>query len=89
MSDHDDDSDAEPTMVDCGVHGMRRATVVCRHLLRRTDAIVGFIENSSDPHDLQAWCDACEDVPPRTGAALSTELATALRRVAQLAIISV
>jgi hypothetical protein len=24
------------------------------------DEIVGFVENSSDPADLQAWCDACE-----------------------------
>lgn len=21
---------------------------------------MGFVENSSDPEDLQAWCDACE-----------------------------
>lgn len=28
------------------------------------DAIksVGFIENSSDPNDLQAWCERCEEM---------------------------
>ena len=23
---------------------------------------VGFIENSSDPNDLQAWCEGCEEM---------------------------
>ena len=49
----------EPLWVDCGSHGKRVASVVCQHLLESTSP-VGFVENSSDPNDLQAWCDACE-----------------------------
>jgi hypothetical protein len=30
--------------------------------LKTKDHVVGFIENSSDPADLQAWCDACEQL---------------------------
>ena len=29
-------------------------------MILATDSVVGFVENSSDPNDLQAWCDACE-----------------------------
>jgi len=55
-------SDTEPMMVDCGVHGERVATVVCRHMLGGSQAApLGFIENSSDPDDLQAWCYLCEE----------------------------
>jgi len=58
MSDaHSDDS--EPVMISCH-HGRRPAAVVCTHLLGREDSIVGFVENSSDPDDLQAWCSSCE-----------------------------
>ncbi len=48
-----------PLYVDCGPHGKRVAAVVCCHTLQATEA-VGFIENSSDPNDLQAWCEDCE-----------------------------
>lgn len=61
MSD-DDESDDEPMMIDCDVHGAGRSAVVCRHHLRPTDSILGFVENSSDPDDLQAWCNACEEM---------------------------
>lgn len=61
MSD-DDESDAEPTTIDCEVHGTSRSAVVCRHHIRTSDLSVGFVENSSDPNDLQAWCDACEEM---------------------------
>lgn len=47
-------------VVKCGTHGTRVAAVVCVHLLRAGEQHVGFVENSSDPDDLQAWCDACE-----------------------------
>lgn len=54
-------SETEPLMVNCGEHGQRVATVICCHLLGGTDRpSAGFIENSSDPNDLQAWCHACE-----------------------------
>ena len=59
MSDY---SDNRSTTIDCEVHGTSRSAVVCRHLLRPTDATLGFVENSSDPDDLQAWCDACEEM---------------------------
>ncbi len=52
----------EPLLVSCGPHGERIASVVCRHLLRGQPAPAGFIENSSDPNDLQAWCHACEEM---------------------------
>ncbi len=41
-------------------HGNRPAAVVCGHMLLSTDKVLGFVENSSDPNDLQAWCDDCE-----------------------------
>lgn len=56
-----------PLMVDCGPHGMRVAAVVCGHILKAQDHIVGFIENSTDPNDLQAWCAACEEMLLREG----------------------
>lgn len=54
-------SDESPLYVDCGPHGKRVAAVVCRHMLESNEA-VGFIENSSDPNDLQAWCARCEEM---------------------------
>ena len=55
-------NESEPLMVDCGPHGKRVATVVCRHLLRSEQAPAGFVENSDDPNDLQAWRHACEEM---------------------------
>lgn len=40
-------------------HGEGIAYVVCAHL-NTYEIPVGFIENSSDQNDLQAWCYACE-----------------------------
>lgn len=54
-------SDTEPLTVDCGPHGKRVATVVCCHLRERSGEPAGFVENSDDPNDLQAWCFACEE----------------------------
>lgn len=53
---------SEPLLVSCGPHGERIASVVCRHMLNGQPAPAGFIENSSDPNDLQAWCHACEEM---------------------------
>jgi hypothetical protein len=51
-----------PMLINCGPHGERIATVVCQHLLGTTKpSPAGFVENSSEPDDLQAWCHACED----------------------------
>ena len=55
-------TDMEPMYIDCGKHGKRVAAVVCRHLVKPQGERVGFIENSSDPNDLQAWCYKCEAV---------------------------
>jgi hypothetical protein len=54
-------TDTEPLMVNCGPHGFRVAAVVCCHMIGENLPPAGFVENSSDPHDLQAWCYACED----------------------------
>ena len=54
-------SETEPLMVDCGPHGQRVSAVVCRHLIESSSSPAGFVENSSDPNDLQAWCHACEE----------------------------
>lgn len=48
-------------LINCGAHGGRVSAVVCKHLLSLAVAPAGFIENSSDPHDLQAWCHQCEE----------------------------
>ena len=49
-------------LINCEPHGERVATVVCQHLLDAAEAApAGFVENSSDPADLQAWCYACEE----------------------------
>jgi len=52
--------DTEAPLTESCSHGNRPAAVVCRHLLTAKDRIVGFVENSSNPADLQAWCDTCE-----------------------------
>ena len=44
--------------IDCR-HGKGIACIVCCHFLNSDDPL-GFIENSTDPDDLQAWCYACE-----------------------------
>lgn len=54
-------------LVNCGPHGERISAVVCQHLLQATPAPAGFIENSDDPNDLQAWCYLCEETFQREG----------------------
>lgn len=48
-------------MVECGTHGSSPGALVCVHLLQAHERVVGFVENSSEPSDLQAWCDECEE----------------------------
>lgn len=48
--------------VECEKHGQGIAATVCCHLIRNNGPRLGFIENSSEPGDLQAWCYACEHV---------------------------
>lgn len=47
--------------VDCDKHGRGIAAVVCRHLCNEKEKPAGFIENSSEPGDRQAWCHKCEE----------------------------
>ena len=47
-------------LTSCERHGERTAAIVCRHHIQVNDHPAGFIENSDDPEDLQAWCDDCE-----------------------------
>lgn len=54
-------------MINCEPHGERVSAVVCQHLMQIAPAPVGFIENSSDPNDLQAWCYLCEEMFQREG----------------------
>lgn len=49
-------------MINCDDHGDRPSAIVCRHHLDVLDRAVGFVENSDDPDDLQAWCDDCESL---------------------------
>jgi hypothetical protein len=53
---------ADPRTISCGTHGTRVPAIVCCHMIQAKDRAVGFVENSSDPEDLQAWCDECERV---------------------------
>ncbi len=53
-------SDDDPLYVDCDIHGRGVAAVVCRHLCNEKTRPLGFVENSSEPGDLQAWCGQCE-----------------------------
>ncbi len=60
-------ADEGPLMINCG-HGIKRkAAVICAHLLVTEGLAIGFIENSSDPDDLQAWCATCEALFLREG----------------------
>ena len=60
-------SEAEMLYVDCDKHGRGVAAVVCRHLCRSRAAPLGFIENSDEPGDYQAWCNACEAMFEKEG----------------------
>jgi hypothetical protein len=54
-------------MISCGEHGESVVAIVCRHQLKARARVVGFVENSDDPNDLQAWCDDCEELFVREG----------------------
>ena len=62
----------ENKRVECGKHGTRYPAYVCQHLNLQTR--VGFYEPfASDPgvtysdDELNAWCDACDEVLLRVG----------------------
>lgn len=50
----------KPLTINCGTHGKRVCAVVCKHMLQGEPTPAGFIENSDDPNNLQAWCCRCE-----------------------------
>ena len=51
---------AQGLEINCECHGKGISAVVCGHMVKNKGVPVGFIENSSEPSDLQAWCYACE-----------------------------
>jgi hypothetical protein len=55
-------SEDDQTQIVCPTHGKRIGALVCCHMLAASDRVVGFVENSADPDDLQAWCYECEQV---------------------------
>lgn len=61
-------SDERQLQVRCGTHGIRVPAVVCRHIVNAGESRVGFVENSTHPDDLQAWCNECEHLFLREGA---------------------
>ena len=54
-------------MIKCGTHGSQTPAVVCCHMIQMKERVVGFVENNDDPNDLQAWCEACEQLFVREG----------------------
>ncbi|HYQ29022.1 MAG TPA: hypothetical protein VER04_17450, partial [Polyangiaceae bacterium] len=73
----------KPLSIECR-HGIGIAAIVCRHHVSALDRVVGFVENTSDPHDLQAWCDDCEAYFSREG-----ELTEAFQRFNDFAVVCV
>jgi hypothetical protein len=58
-----DNEDGGALMIHCDKHRQEaRSAVVCCHLIDEAAATHGFVENSDDPDDLQAWCGRCEDL---------------------------
>ena len=57
----------EPMMINCDSHAERISAVVCKHMLRPQGTPSGFVENSDDPNDLQAWCYRCEEMFQQEG----------------------
>lgn len=77
-NDQEDDDDRT---VECETHGTRTCTIVCCHLLRPTDLILGFVEDM-DPEDPLAWCNECEKRYAR-----EQEWTEAFRRFADLKVV--
>jgi hypothetical protein len=75
-------SDEEPIFVNCEKHGRGVAAVVCRHLCNSPQNPAGFIENSSEPGDLQAWCFRCEEMFEEEG-----EMSEAFRKFNDMALV--
>lgn len=70
--------------VSCGTHGERVSAVVCQHLMQAEIAPLGFVENSNEPNDLQAWCHLCEQEFQKEG-----DMTDAFRQFNGMAIVCV
>ena len=69
--------------IDYETHGPRIPAVVCSHHVENTTGpSLGFVENSSEPDDLQAWCDDCERMYEREG-----EMTPAFRKFNDFAVV--
>jgi hypothetical protein len=68
--------------IECCRHGHGIAAIVCGHLAGTGAAGQGFVENSSEPEDLQGWCGACEDLFEREG-----EMTEAFRAFNNMAVV--
>jgi hypothetical protein len=56
-------SEDEPPTISCSTHGETCiAAVVCGHMISSKIESVGFVVNSDDPNELQAWCEDCEEM---------------------------
>ncbi len=77
-----DEDDDQPVTIECVHHGSCVAAVLCVHLLRKDGESVGFVENSAVPHDLQAWCRACENKYAEEG-----EMTEAFRAFHQMVVV--
>jgi hypothetical protein len=49
-----------PVFINCEDHGRRVGGVICCHVHGENSPDRQFLENRSDPDDLQGWCDLCE-----------------------------
>ena len=50
--------------MECEKYGTRTSCIVCCHLLRTTDLVLGFVEDG-DPDDPLAGCNDCEQLYER------------------------
>lgn len=61
-------SDSELT-VECGTHGKRTATFVCKHIVEGEGKGFHLGYDPDNPNDLypDAWCDECDELLEREG----------------------
>jgi hypothetical protein len=75
-------TDGQPSTTTCDTHETTHASaIVCGHMIG-SDRVLGFVENSTEPDDLQAWCNACEQMFLR-----EQELSEAFREFCNFAVV--
>ena len=77
-------SNDQTLAITCSTHGPGVGAVVCGHMVSDGGTVVGFVENSSDPNDLQAWCNECEALFLREG-----EMTEEFRQFTKMSIVCV